>query len=306
MIRAKEKPQLGLILVVVYTLIITIADAITKQIGAGYQAPQLFVISGIIMVALTLIAAGIKGSYRRELTTGFPAAMAIRSVATVVAAIGFFQAFRLLPFADVFLFIGLMPVMAALMAGPALGERIGQNSWIALGLGCVGVMCLMPGGLSSLSIGHLVALIGAMAGTVSMVMSRRIALSENRPLAQLFYPNLSLLLTMSCALPLVWRPMGFGDVLLGVCYGVSLFVARWLLVQVLARMQAHTATTWMKLQFVWMVFLGGVLFGEWPGVATYFGGGIIVLSGLILLAEDKPRVAGLRIPVKPRRDARMT
>merc|ERR1711965_1135334 len=70
--------------------------------------------------------------------------MAVRAVLTVCAAIGFFQAFRLLPFADVFVFIALMPLIAAALSGPVLGERVRPATWTALLLGAGGVLCLMP------------------------------------------------------------------------------------------------------------------------------------------------------------------
>ena len=51
--------------------------------------------------------------------------MALRAVATVLATICFFLAFRHLAFAEVFLFIGVMPLFAALLAGmiPSANNR---------------------------------------------------------------------------------------------------------------------------------------------------------------------------------------
>ena len=94
-------------LVALYTGAIAAADGITKLVAGSYAAPQLFALSSGLVILLSLGAARKSGEGLRVRSRG---AMALRSVLTVLAAIGFFQAFRLLPFADVFLFIALVPL----------------------------------------------------------------------------------------------------------------------------------------------------------------------------------------------------
>ena len=209
--------------------------------------------------------------------------MAVRSAATVLAALGFFYAFRLLPFAEVFLFIALMPLMAGLMSGPVLGEPVRPAAWAALMCGVCGVMFLFPGGLSAAGAGHLAALAAAACGTLSMVMARYIGRREDNALAQVFYPNLAICLTMSALLPMVWKPMAPTDFGLVLGYAGFLFAARWVLVVALRHLAAFTVTPLMNLQFVWMVILGGIAFGEWPGAGTYLGALAVAGSGLYLV-----------------------
>lgn len=275
-------------LVVAYTGFIALADAITKQLAAGYGAPQMYAVSSIVVVALCVAAARLKPG-RERLRTTRPGAMALRAVATVLATVCFFLAFRHLPFAEVFLFIGLMPLFAALMAGPMLGESVSPLAWGGLGAGVLGVVCLFPQGLAGIGAGHLLALLAALLGTFSIVLARHIGRHENNGLAQVFFPNLALLAVMGAALPWVWRPMPLADLSLAVGYGVTLFAARWLLVLALRGLAAHAVTSLMKLQFVWMVLIGALVFGEWPGGLTYLGAAIVVLSGLFLAYEDQLR-----------------
>ena len=281
-------------LIVLYTGLIALADAITKDLAALYAAPQMYAISGLVVVALCLLTAWVKPT-RESLTTSRPLAMGIRAATTVLATICFFLAFRHLPFAQVFLFIGLMPLFAALMAGPALGERVSPTSWGALAAGFIGVLCLFPQGFADFSFGHLAAVLAAFFGTVSIVTSRFIARYEVNSVAQVFYPNLALLLVMSLAAPFVWQPMPFADLGWAAAYGVVLFAARWLLVIALRDLAAHAVTSLMKLQFVWMVLIGAAVFGEWPAPNTYLGVGIVIGSGLLLVYEDQVRRAPARV-----------
>ena len=275
----------GAIMVVFYTALISSADGITKLLAGGYAAPQLYAVSGGLVALFSFIANRINPA-PGGLTTSQPVAMALRSVATVIAGVAFFYAFRLLPFAEVFIFIGLMPLIAGLMSGPILREAVALRVWMALAAGFLGVLCLFPEGLSAVTLGHGVALIACLSGTFSMVMARYVGRHECNSLALVFYPNLLNMIVMSVALPFVFKPMPLSDLGLAVAYAALLFGARWLLVIALRLLPAYTATPLMNLQFVWMVVIGAVFFGEVPGSNIYLGAMIVVASGLYLIYDQ--------------------
>lgn len=290
---------LGVALTALYTLLISSADAITKMFAASYAAPQLFALSGGVVAFLSFMV-NRRGATPRGMRTKCPVAMTIRVLATLAGTLAFFYAFRLLPFAEVFLFIALIPLFAALMSGPVLGEAVRPQVWAALALGAIGVMCLFPAGLGSVGVGHLVALAAVVLGTVSMVASRYIGQRDDNLLAQVFYPNLALMLVMGIALPFVFMPMAAADLGWALAYAVFLFGARWVLVAALKLLPAYVVTPLMNLQFLWMVALGMVVFGEVPGVMVFVGAAIIIAAGAWLIydqAVPKPRVA---VPAKPR------
>jgi drug/metabolite transporter (DMT)-like permease len=272
-------------LVVAYTALISGADGITKLIAGSFAAPQLYAISGCIVVLLSLLADR-HPRQRRGLRTSCPRAMALRAGATVLAVLGFFHAFRLLPFADVFLFVGLIPILAALMSGPILKERVRPAAWVALMAAFIGVLCLFPQGWHGIGAGHAWALMAVLLGTFSMVLARFIGRYEQNALAQVFYPNLAIAVVMGAALPFVWRDMGLADLGWILGYAALLFVARWLLVVALRMLPAYTVTPLMNLQFAWMVIIGAVFFGEFPGAGTYLGVAIVIGSGMFLLWDQ--------------------
>lgn len=289
----------GVGLTVMYTMLISGADAITKLFSHGFAAPQLFALSGAIVAGLCYLTNRAAGR-ARGMSTVCPRAMAVRSGATVVGTAAFFYAFYLLPFAEVFLFIALIPIFAALMSGPVLGEVVRRQVWIALALGAIGVMCLFPGGVGSVGAGHLVALLAVLLGTVSMVASRYIGMRDDNLLAQVFYPNLALMVVMGLALPFVFRPMGLVDLGFVAVYAVVLFGARWVLVAALRVLPAYVVTPLMNLQFLWMVGIGTVVFGETPGAAVYVGAGIVILAGVWLI-YDQAMLCQKRNSVAPAR-----
>lgn len=293
--------SLGAGLVVIYTALISSADAITKFIAGAYAAPQLFCLSGLIVMGLCIITDR-HPSQRRGFKTVCPKAMALRSLAAVLASVGFFYAFKFLPFAEVFLFVGLIPLLAGMMSGLILHEHVRPTAWVALAAGFIGVLCLFPDGFGSVSLGHIVAFIAIVIGTFSMVLARYIGRYESNSLAQVFYPNAAIFVVMAVALPFVWRPMPLVDFGWVAVYAALLFGARWLLVVALRLLAAYAVTPLMNLQFVWMVVLGAVFFNEFPAPGTYLGVAIVISSGLFLVwdqftpvAQRKPLFGGITL-----------
>ncbi len=278
-------PVIGGLLVLIYTGLISGADAITKQLAVGYEAAQLFCLSGALVVGFCLLGGRIAAPGQGVRTT-CPRSMLVRSGATVVAAVSFFHAFRLLPFAEVFLFIGLMPLLAGLLSGPILHERVRPICWLALVSGFIGVLCLFPTGFETVSRGHFWALSASFSGTLSLVMARYIGRHENNPLAQVFYPNLAICLSMALAVPFVWKPMPMADLAWVLTYAALLFAARWVVVVALRLLAAFAVTPLMNFQFVWMVLLGVLFFDEVPGANAYAGAAIVIGSGLFIIWDQ--------------------
>lgn len=119
-----------------------------------------------------------------------------------------------------------------------------------------------------------------------MVLARFIGRRESNALAQVLWPNLALFAVSLIALPLVWQPMALAD-LVGIAgYAGLLFLARWVSVVALRLLPAYAVTPLMNLQFVWMIGLGALAFGEWPAAGTVLGATIVIASGLYLLWDQ--------------------
>ncbi len=293
----------GVMAVLVYTGLIATADGITKMMASAFAPAQLFAVSGLLVAGFCVLA-----SKMRPVATGLgtlcPRAMAVRSLATVLACTCFFYAFRALELAEVFVFVALMPVMAALLSALILKESVRPAVWLAIALGAVGLLVMQPALAVGDTMGSFLALGGVCFGTLSIVMARYISRFESNVLAQVFYPNLTLGLVMLCVLPFVWEPMAAMDMGWVGIYAVVLFGARWLLVTALRHLPAWTVTPLLNLQFVWMALIGLLIFGEVPALATCLGMAVIAASGVFLVwdqAQGRDRLAAPAGGWPPRR-----
>lgn len=291
----------GVLSVLIYTGLIAAADGITKLMASSFASAQLFAMSGLLIAGFCATASRLRPQLG-GLKTTCPKAMAVRSVATVLACTCFYYAFRFLAFAEVFVFVAMMPVMAALMSGLILKERIRPVVWLAIGLGGVGLLVMQPdiavGGLK----GSALALGGVAFGTLSIVVARYISRYETNLLAQVFYPNLMLGAVMLCVLPFVWQPMGGSDLGWVAVYAVVLFGARWLLVAALRHLPAWTVTPMLNLQFVWMTLIGLFAFGEVPAMSTFLGMAVVAASSLFLVWDQVQEVRPIALSRKSPRE----
>ena len=280
----------GVALLLVSTLAATLGDGTIKDLSHRLAAPQVFFLSGVLMAVFSLLAAragaGLGLFSTSCLRSKAPGLLAVRSAATVLASLGFFYAIALIPLAEIFLFVGMMPLMAAFISRLMLGESVPPAGWVGMVLGVMGVAMLFPDGFSGLTLGHVAGFVGALSGTVSLVVARMISRRDPNTLVQVFYPNLALALVALLMLPSLWVPMALLDLGQIVLYSALLFVARWTMVLVMQRLQAPVALPLMNVQFVWMVVVGFVFFAEVPTAGTVMGAILVMVAGIIALTQQ--------------------
>ena len=289
----------GAMLVIIYTVVSASSDAAAKFISGDFSAPQLFALSGGLVSLFVLIGAGRKGNLN-EIKTAHPIAIAIRSVATVTSAALFFYAFRALELAEVFVFVGFAPIMAALITPIVLKEKVDAKAWIALIAGFVGILWLFPQGIAGITSGHTIALLASFAGVISMVVARLVSKTENKPLALLFYPHLLMFVTMAAVLPFVFKPMSAFEFGIAAVYSALLFVGRYILVRALALAPTHIVLPVMNVQFLWMVGYGALVFSEAPAMNVYIGAAIVIASCIYLVfnasAAEQKKIPAISAP----------
>lgn len=293
---------LGAGLTVLNTLVSVMTDALAKDLVADHPAPQLMAMSGILAVMIGLGLAATGGARRRMiLHTASPKRVALRSVFGAASTIGFFLALRDLPFVELFLFMGLMPLFGAVLSGLVLGETVRGGVWLALAGGMLGMAIIIPDGMSGMTQGHLYGLFATLTGAASIVLSRGICRSHTHAFAQVFYAQIACALLGMVILPFVWQPMAAVDIGLLVLYTLSLLTTRWLMVVIVRLLPAYVVMQIANIQFVWMVLVGHTVFGEVTGPHVWLGSALVIASGLWLIRAQRapaPVPAAASVPAE--------
>ena len=298
----RDAAVLGAGLTLINTLVSVSADAIAKDLIAEFEAPQLMVIAGLVAMVLGLGAAA-AGHGRMVLATPLPGLVALRSGFGMISTLAFFYAFRHLPFAEVFLFVAIMPLVAAILSAPVLGERLSRSVWLALAVGWGGMLFLVPQGPAGLGLGHAAGMVAALTGTVSLVLSRRIGRAGGtHTAAQVFYAQLACLIGGAVVLPFSFAPMDAAAVGMVVLYALCLIATRWLMVVILRILPAHSVMQISQVQFLWMVAIGQGIFGETTAANVWIGAALVIGAGLWLVKAQRQPAAPQT--VKPEQKAK--
>ncbi|WP_158623205.1 DMT family transporter [Pseudorhodobacter sp. E13] len=277
----------GVAMLVLATVLGAATDGLAKFLSGRLPVAEvLMMANGFVALITFWVAKGMtRFSHQKVdcLTTKRPDLLMLRCLTTVVSAFAFFLAVKLLPLTQVFLFVGLTPVMAAALSKLVLKDGIGRAEWAGLCLGAFGVAVLFLGDLSWPGLGHWAGFTGAFAGTISLMLSRRMAQFEKNAMVQVFYPNLCVALV--AALWAVWdiHPIGLTEFWVGLLFGLCMFLGRWSLVIAMRNLRPTVAFPLANIQFVWMAMIGYHHFGEVPTVQTVIGAGLVGLAGAVAL-----------------------
>lgn len=181
------------------------------------------------------------------------------------------------------------PLIVALLAGPLLGEWVGPRRLAAIGVGFIGVLVITRPGLGSMPPEALLSVGSAIAYALYAIMTRTLAAHDSTN-TTLFFSGLAGTLVMTPVLPFVWSaPPGPTGWVLLIAVGVFGAVGHWCLIMAHARAPAATLSPFIYTQIAWMLAFGYVVFGDVPDLWTMVGTGIVIGSGLYLLARERAR-----------------
>lgn len=259
-------------------------DVIIKYLGAAYSSIQIAFFSALLtfpLMTVLLIGDTVPGTLRPT----HPWWMLVRSISAVIAAVGAFFAFSLIPLAQVYAVLFATPLLITVLAVPLLGEKVGPRRAIAVVVGLIGVLVVLRPGSTAVNIGHAAALAAAVAGALNAIVVRKIG-NDERAVLMVLYPMLASFVMMGVALPFVYRPMPIADFGALAVVAVLVLLAMSCMVIAYRRADAAIVAPMQYSQILWAALFGAVLFGEYPDAMTYVGTAIVTASGLYILRRE--------------------
>jgi drug/metabolite transporter (DMT)-like permease len=207
-----------------------------------------------------------------------------RNVVHAVGGILWTMAIGLLPLATVFSLEFTAPAWVAILAYPMLGERIGRRALIGIGAGLIGVLIILRPAPGSVDLTALLPLGAAFCFAMSVLLTRRLALTET--LVAILFWMMTLQLAFFGAGALV---MGGGTAFGGAWPDGALFAMVGLACAGLGSqlclsraLQIGEATMVVPLDFLrvpLIAMIGWLLYGE-PLSVWIFLGAACILAGI--------------------------
>jgi len=209
----------------------------------------------------------------------------LRGITGTFGAVTAFYAFRLLPFAEVYVLLFATPLLVTVLAVPLLGEKVGLRRALAVITGLIGVLIVLRPGTSGFSMGHIAALAAALCGATSAIITRRVGRQE-RPAVFVIYVTMTNFTLMGMALPLVYVPMTGPDLAIMALVALLAFTGMQFMIQSYRRAEAGVVAPMQYSQMVWAIFYGAMFFDETPDAVTLIGAAIVSASGLYIVLRE--------------------
>lgn len=270
----------GAALLIAGALTFAVMGAMAK--GASAKIPTFELVaarSGITLLAMEILRRRLGAPLRFY---DWPI-MASRTLAGFVAIACYFHALRFIPLGEAVLLNNMSPVLTAVAAVWLLGERMTWLRAAAVAAGAAGAWLLL-GGRPLGSLQGQGALLGAASAVASCwaMISLKKASKRNRSLLIVWALAATSLLGSLLMADSAWLVPDGRELWLLAGTGLTAAAAQLLFTSGYRLMDAGEASVFGFLTPLFSMTLGGLLFGEWPGMRALGGGALIVAAGAAL------------------------
>ena len=287
----------GLALGVLAYAMFAVQDSSIKWLVTGPRAAalpvwQILFLRSIFIVLVSAVVGG-RRMMTRALRTPMKSKLGTRALITLVAWLCYYSSSRTLPLAQMLTLYFSAPIIATVLAGPMLGERIPTSRWLCVGLGFVGVVVACNPGSAGLAGGAswAVPLVLVAAGFwgLAIILMRQIA-REETTLLQMFYTNLVFLVGTGIGCMVEWHPIRLPQAGLIALICLAGTLGQLCLFEGARRAPASLMATVEYSALLWAFVLGFVVFGDVPHLAVFVGAALILGAGALLLATERRRL----------------
>ena len=183
----RERVLSGIVLTSIAYLLFSAQDASIKLLVTGISVWQILFLRSTFILAGCAAVGGLD-LFRDAARSPVFSAMLVRSGIILVAWICFYTAARHLHLAELTTIYFAAPVIVTILSVFILGEEVPLLRWIAVAIGFVGVFIACDPARFGLTLPVILVLLAAFLWALSIVLLRKIALSE-RTLVQLVINN---------------------------------------------------------------------------------------------------------------------
>ncbi|UFN47015.1 DMT family transporter [Roseomonas sp. OT10] len=289
---AQRREQLiGIALLLLAVAFFACLDSTAKWLSPGYHALQIGALRYLGSFVFTAIALN-PVRQPEILRSRMLWLQCARAFCLAFSTFCSFMALRSLSLTTATAITFAAPLIAAVLAGPVLGEWIGPRRLVAVLAGFLGVLVITRPGGSGFQPAMLYSVGVACSNALYFLATRRLALRDGSA-TTMFYTGLVGSLLFLPVLPFVWQaPASLLDGLLLAALGLFGALGHGLLIVAHRRATSSVLAPFFYAQLLWAIAIGVAVFGEVPDRWTLLGGAVVIGSGLYLLRREQARGAG--------------
>lgn len=302
----QDRTYLGILLMLGFSMIAPIGDAIVKLLGPLIPV-MLFSFYRFFLQAAFLAPIVLRSKQRLRATPRQLWLILLRSFFHFAGLGSIFMALRYLPLADAIAIAFVMPFIQLLLGKVFLNEVVGKHRIIACAVGFVGTLLVIQPSFAEVGLAALWPLAAALAFALFMLVGRQIA-QEMDPIA---IQMISGGMASAVLLPilLIGGALGWDGVALALPQGQAF----WLMLAAGALgTVAHLLMTWSLrfapsatlapltyIEIPITTLVGFIVFGDFPNGLAALGISITMAAGLYIIFRERAKHRSLRAEPMP-------
>ena len=273
----------GILLMVLTVLTFAIQDGFSRLLAGNYNTLMVVMIRywvfGVFVLALALRRPeGIRkaaGSRHIWLHT-------LRAVLLVAEICLMVWSYTLIGLINAHAVFAACPLIVVALSGPLLGERISALRWLAVALGCGGVLLILQPGGEVFSWPALLPLASAFMFALYSVLTRLTTLDEPSFPALFWPPIIGGVLITVVGLPYL-ESVTLRDGVFLIVYGLISVLSNILLQRTYETVEASVVQPFAYLQIVFVAMIGVTFFDEALMPHVVLGVAVVVAAGIFAL-----------------------
>lgn len=273
---------------------ITANDAVSKYLAERYPLGEVVFLRQVAGFAFILpYALATSGAAAFKVVDR--AGQAWRAVAFIATSVLMVAGLAHLPLAIVTAIAFSSPLWVAVLAGPALGEKVTLRRWIAILIGFGGVLLVVRPGGASFAWVLLIPVATAIATATRDLLTRKLASTESS-ISVLLWSALAMLVVSAAAAPFGWRDVSAVDGLWFLLAGLLNMGAHLSMITAYRHADASALSPYRYTSLVWAIMLGWLVWSHLPDLLSLVGS-VVIVSAAVLAVDagaGKPRAAAAR------------
>lgn len=179
------------------------------------------------------------------------------------------------------------PIFVTLLSVLFLGEFVGRYRWTAIFISFIGVLIITRPGVGTMSPGFGLIILSVMIGASYSILTRKLAATES-PGSMLLIMAAFPAVILTPIMPFVWVwPAKAADWLPLIGTGVFGVISHFFYIQAHRHAQSSFLAPLQYFQFLAVLVLGFVIFGDVPTAWTFLGTLVLIGSGLFIWYRER-------------------
>ena len=178
------------------------------------------------------------------------------------------------------------PIIAALLAVPILGEKIGMHRILAITIGFVGVLVIIKPGTDLFQLKSLLP-IGSALFMASVYLTTRSLMNTESSTSIVFYYSFALLLTSLIFFPSNFVIPDTFNLILALSLGIMGSMGHFFMSQAARHADVAVTSPFEYSSFIFVGLMGYFFFYEIPSNSVILGGILIIISGVYVAYRER-------------------